>query len=447
MLTIAYLANLIPSAVEPYVLEEIEELQRRGVRVVAGSVRHPRPQTGEMRNPQIVLQSWNPGVLASAAGLCVRKGTLLRPLLKRILFSGDEGLVQRMKALAHTFLGACYAVLLEGRGVGHIHVHHGYFGSWIAMTAARLLGVPFSMTLHGSDLLLHGAYLDLKLGQCAFCVTISEYNRDYILRRYAGFDPGKVLVSRLGVDVCEEVDQPKRCPGDSFRILTVGRLHAVKDHAFLVRACSELAARGLDFHCEIAGDGPERNRLERLISNCGLSDQVRLPGYMRREEVNELYDRADLVVITSRSEGIPLVLMEAMARGKIVLAPAITGIPELITSGETGFLYEPGSRRDFVGQVLQIHSLWQPPPAEKLEEKIGGCCCSSRPDSTDGMLEKIGRTAREQVRRKFNRNINLEKFAETFIERVRSGSERRRHENSVLQQVQLSLQRDRSLPV
>lgn len=445
MLTVAYLANVLPSAVEPYVMEEIAELRRRGVRVVAGSVR--RPATGNGPDPQIVLQGWNLTVLASAAILCVRKWSLLAPLLKRILFSGREGLAQRVKGLVHTFLGAGYAKLLEGRQVEHIHVHHGYFGSWIAMTAAQLLGVPFSMTLHGSDLLLHGAYLDTKLSLCAFCVTISEYNRDYILRRYPGVDPGKVLVSRLGVEVCEEVDLAQCRPGDCFRILTVGRLHAVKDHAFLVRGCSELAAGGLHLQCEVAGDGPERKRLERLILSLGLSERVRLLGHVGREEMNALYDRADLIVITSRSEGIPLVLMEAMARGKIVLAPAITGIPELIRDGETGFLYQPGSMRDFVGQVSTIRLLGQKSSPEKLIAKIDERCCSLPPDSMEAPLEKIGRAAREQVRRRFNRNINLEKFAETFIGRVRSGSESGGHENPVLQQVQLSLQRNGSVPV
>lgn len=448
MLTIAYLANELPCAVEPYVMEEMEELRKRGVRVIAGSVRLPQMRSSEIgeSDPQIVLQSLNPTVLASAAVLFARQWTRLAPLVKRILFCGPEGLAQRLKALAHTFLGACYATLLTGRGVEHIHVHHGYFGSWIALTAARLMGVEFSMTLHGSDLLLHGAYLDTKLAHCAFCVTISEYNRNYILRQYPGVDPRKVLVARLGVDVGEEArptDLPQRRGGDAFNILTVGRLHAVKGHAFLVRACSELAARGLHFKCDIAGEGPEQKHLEWLISSCGLSREVRLVGHVRREATNDLYDRADVMVITSRSEGIPLVLMEAMARGKIVLAPAITGIPELVVAGETGFLYEPGSMHDFVQQVLRIRSLEQPSLAEKIDRR----CCSPPADSTDGPLERIGRAAGEQVRRKFNRKINLERFAETFIERVKPGSEQSAHANPVLQQVQLSLQRDRSLPV
>ncbi|MGB8062799.1 MAG: glycosyltransferase family 4 protein [Candidatus Sulfotelmatobacter sp.] len=439
MLTVAYLANELPCAVEPYVMEEIGELRKRGVRVIAASVWRPHMRGGEVGDgdPQLVLQRLRPIVLASAALLCVRGWARLAPLMKRILYRGREGFVQRLKALAHTVLGVCYAALLKERGVEHIHVHHGYFGSWIAMTAARLLGVEFSMTLHGSDLLMHGAYLDTKLAHCAFCLTISEYNRNYILRRYPGVDPRKVLVGRMGVDVGDEVHPPglpQRSAGDSFNILTVGRLHAVKDQAFLVRACSELAARGVHFKCDIAGEGPERKRLERLISSCGLSRQVRLLGYTAREETNALYYRADLMVITSRSEGIPLVLMEAMARGKIVLAPAITGIPELVVAGETGFLYQPGSMHDFVEQVLWIQS---------LSRKADRHCCSPPVDS----LGRIGCAAQEQVRQKFNGRINLERFAETFIERVRPGSERRAHENPVLQQVQLSLQRDRSLPV
>jgi len=439
MLTVAYLANELPCAVEPYVMEEIEELRKRGVQVVAGSVRRrSQVRSGEIGelDPRIVLQRLRPVVLASAALLCVRRWARLAPLMKRILVCGREGLLQRVKALAHTFLGACYAALLKGRRVEHIHVHHGYFGSWIAMTAARLMGVEFSMTLHGSDLLLHGAYLNTKLAHCAFCVTISEYNRNYILRQYPGVDPGKVLVARIGVDVGDEVHPPdlsERRDGDSFNILTVGRLHAVKDHAFLVRACSELAARGLHFKCDIAGQGPERKRLARLISRSGLSQKVQLLGHIAREETKALYERADLMVMTSRSEGIPLVLMEAMAKGKIVLAPAITGIPELVVAGETGFLYEPGSMCDFVEQVLWIQS---------LSRKVDRHCCSPPAGSADGPLGRIGRAAREQVRRKFNRRINLERFAETFIERVRPGSERSAHESPVLQQVQLSLQRD-----
>jgi colanic acid/amylovoran biosynthesis glycosyltransferase len=205
MLTVAYLANQFPSAVEPYVAEEIEELRGRGIRVIAGSVRRPVTDEGSARKcaPEIVLQPLKGIVLLQAISLCMRQWKRISPLIARVLFHSAERPLKRMKALVHTGLGACYAALLEGQGVEHIHVHHGYFGSWIAMVAARLLGVEFSMTLHGSDLLLHGTYLDVKLESCAFCLTVSEYNRRYILERYPKVDAEKVIVARLGVEVSQ----------------------------------------------------------------------------------------------------------------------------------------------------------------------------------------------------------------------------------------------------
>jgi colanic acid/amylovoran biosynthesis glycosyltransferase len=430
MLTVAYLANQFPSAVEPYVIEEIEELCRRGVRVIAGSVRRPRTEALTIqREPEVVLQALSAIILLRALSLCVRQWRRISPLTGRVLFRGHEGPFQRMKALVHTWLGACYAVLLQGRGVDHIHVHHGYFGSWIAMVAARLLGVEYSMTLHGSDLLLHGVYLDAKLESCKFCLTVSEYNRRYILQRYRAIDAEKVVVARMGVEVSEHEALPMprvRTSRDPFMLLAVGRLHAVKDHAFLVRACEQLQGLDVHFECSLAGDGPERRNLQSLIRKCSLEERVTLLGQVAREHINSLYDRADVVVLTSRSEGIPLVLMEAMARGKIVLAPAITGIPELVTGGETGFLYEPGSLDDFVARLLFIRSLTQGVDDPDLHPYIL---------SMARQLDSVRHSARVRVRHDFNRSRNLESFGDLFLQRIAPRTESVPHENLVLQQI------------
>jgi colanic acid/amylovoran biosynthesis glycosyltransferase len=234
----------------------------------------------------------------------------------------------------HTWLGAYYAVLLQERDVAHIHVHHGYFGSWIGMTAAKLLAISYSFTLHGSDLLTHGVYLDAKLEGCLFCVTISEYNRQYILQKFPFLESEKVIVSRLGVAVPDKVESIRSCSaGSPLKLLAVGRLHPVKDHAFLIRACAQLRDAGLKFECTIAGDGPERSSLMKMVRKHQMEGRVTLLGHVANSDMDVLYRRSDAVVLTSRSEGIPLVLMEAMARGKPVLAPAITGIPELVASG------------------------------------------------------------------------------------------------------------------
>lgn len=428
MLTVAYLANQFPSAVEPYVIEEIEELRRRGVRVIAGSVRKTRtdPTSPVRCEAEIVLQSLRAIIFLQAVGLCMRHWKRISPLVVRIIFRGNEGPFKRLKALLHTWLGACYAVLLEKRGTDHIHVHHGYFGSWVAMVAARLLDVGFSMTLHGSDLLLHGTYLDTKIESCRLCLTVSEYNRRYILQHYPNVDEEKVVAARLGVDVPECAAPPAETRTDSFTILTVGRLHAVKDHAFLIQACARLQRLNMPFECLIAGEGPERSNLESLIRRSELQGRITLLGHMERGPINSLYDRADVVVLTSRSEGIPLVLMEAMARGKIVLAPAITGIPELIIHGKTGFLYEAGSLDNFVYRLLSIRGLTRAQDHSGLSREVHLAALQ---------LDRVRHAAHLHIHSNFDRSKNLANFGDLFLQRVATQIESLPHEDFVLQQI------------
>ena len=412
MPTIAYLANQFPSQVEPYVPAEIRELRSRGFEVVPGSARASLDAELESCVSETVyLQPLRLWLLVRAAWLCLRKSRSMPDLLSRVLMRGTEGPSRRVRALLHTWLGAYYALLLEGRGVEHIHVHHGYFASWIAMVAARLLGITFSMTLHGSDLLLHKAYLDSKLQNCSFCVTVSEFNRQHILEHFPNIRPDKVVVQHLGItSLALDSNISATHSPVSFVMLAVGRLHPIKDHAFLVRACQQLKARGLNCHCLIAGEGQERTQLEKLIKDLDLQAEVELLGHLSRRQLDSYYALANLVVLTSRSEGIPLVLMEAMARGRVVLAPNITGIPELVVEGKTGFLYRAGALEDFVSRVEMIH-----------ESRADlACICSA---------------ARQHVSQYFDRDKNLAAFSNLFVGRMSRRAQNDTHENPILQQI------------
>ena len=221
------------------------------------------------------------------------------------------------------------------------------------MVAARILGVSFSLTLHGSDVLLHAAYLDTKLKHCKFAITVSTYNRKHILEHYPTIAPDSILVQRLGVDPQEiSCRAPRDRDADSCTvILSVGRLHPVKDHAFLLKGCRQLKDHGTNFLCLIAGQGPERARLEGMIRDLDLSREVELLGQLSRAQLDSFYSIANLAVLTSRSEGVPVALMEAMSHGCVVVAPDITGIPELVEDCKTGFLYKAGSLAHFVERV------------------------------------------------------------------------------------------------
>jgi len=418
MTTVAYIANEFPSVLEPYVKDEIGELRRRGVRVICCSGKRVGPWglSGADRSLWDETRYFQPLAdddLVRATRRLAADRSALWQFVKPTLWECGVSPTKRLRVLAHTMMGSALAAELEPLGVEHIHAHHGYFASWMALVAARLLGIGFSFTLHGSDLLQRADLMATKLRACRFCFTVSDFNRNYILEHYPSTPAVKVIVRRLGVDrvfpspVPTDQDRQHR-----FSLLAVGRLHRVKNYSFLIQACAVLRDEGLDVICWIVGEGPERSALERQIGKLRLQDRVYLTGYLPPTHLFGYYRHADLVVLTSQSEGIPVVLMEAMAHEKLVLAPAITGIPELVEHGRTGFLYEPGSLPDFLSSVRWI-----------LRNKVS--------------LAEIPRAAAANVACFYNRQRNLRSFADMLLSRIAKSNTD--HAHSLLQQIRLSV--------
>jgi colanic acid/amylovoran biosynthesis glycosyltransferase len=419
MTAIAYIANEFPSALEPYVMDEIAELRRHDVQVVCCSGKRVAPDGLSLSERTFWKETHfcqplsDEELLKAARRLAADRGAAWG-VAKPLVCDRHASVSRRVRTFGHTLMGAALAEELAPLEVTHIHAHHGYFASWMALVSARLLGIGFSFTLHGSDLLRRADLMAAKLEACHFCVTVSDFNRRHILLSYPATPPEKIIVQRLGVD--RILPWPQDSPatssaGREMSLLAVGRLHRVKDYAFLIRACAELRGQGLAFICRIAGDGPERLTLQRQIAKLGLENHVRLVGHISRHDLIGYYGRADLIVMTSKSEGIPVALMEAMSHAKLVLAPAITGIPELVDDGRTGFLYRPGDLADFTGKIIWI---------------------SDRQDSLAG----VGRAAAAMVSTSYNRQQNLRTFAEQFLKRVHRGGE---NADPLLQQIRLSV--------
>lgn len=431
MTTIAYIANELPSPLEPYVIDEITELRQRGVAVICCSGKRVPPNDLSLAERAVwketrFFQPLTDEELVRALRRLASDRRSLWRLMQPVLCERGASAGRRIRTLGHTVMGAALAEQLEPLRVEHIHAHHGYFASWMALAAARLMGIGFSFTLHGSDLLQRADLLAAKLRACRFCVTVSDFNRQYIFRNYPSTPSEKVLVQRLGVDhalpwpasvaaTCGENHDQRNHARENhgrFCLLSVGRLHRVKDYAFLIQACSMLRDRGLDFLCWIVGEGQERPALERQIVALGLQARVYLIGHVPHSKLTGYYRYADLVVMTSRSEGIPVVLMEAMAHEKLVLAPAITGIPELVEHQRTGFLYPPGSLPDFVSAVGWIQA-------------------------NKSSLAGIQRAAAASIAASYNRQRNLRAFAEQFLARIQQPDGD--HAHPLLQQVRLSV--------
>ena len=411
MLSVAYITNEFPAAVEPYVWEEILELRRNGITVVPCSVRRTRDVPASLE--EITAQTlylfpvFFPTLLR-AAWLGLRHGRTVAGLLGVVLTHRRESPLRRIRSVAHTLLGVYYARCFKesadrayprtSRVFCGMDCHDGcaFAGNYLQHDFAWFR-FAFTPCIPGCEI------TKLQILSHHF-----EFNRQHILANYASVTAEKIRVQRMGVNVLTDHAEAGG-PGklDSrLMMLSVGRLHEVKDHAFLLQACNQLKSRGIDFICLIAGEGPERSNLEKLIRDFGLQHQVTLLGHVSRAKLETYYAMCDMVVLTSKSEGVPLTLMEAMAQGRVVLAPAITGIPELIMDGITGFLYHPGSLDDFIAKIEAVRD--------------------ARP-----MLGPIRRRARQHVLEHFDRATNLAEFAELFPALIAGTS----NENSLLQQI------------
>ncbi len=251
---------------------------------------------------------------------------------------------------------AVLADFLKKRAVCHVHVHFAYGAAEVARFVKALTGVPYSLSIHGSDVLLENPLLEEKLRQASFIVSNCRYFVGHLTSRFPSLASQKFYVIRGGVDMADPRWQPAPLPPSDggLRLLNVARLAPVKAHHVLIDALAQLKNHGIPFTCRIIGEGPLRPDLENRIHRLGLSDAVQLLGARQEPEVREQYDWSQVVVLSSRSEGTPMTLIEAMAKARAVVAPRITAIPEMVADGDSGLLFTPGSAADLAGQLTRL---------------------------------------------------------------------------------------------
>ena len=263
-------------------------------------------------------------------------------------------------ALAYFAEAMRLAPEMERRGVTHVHNHFANPASVVGLAASRYLGIGWSVTLHGlSD--FAGSMTPLlarKLEDAAFVATATEWGRDRLLEIREGKHGHKVHVVRCGVEV-ECLPPPRRSapgPGEPLEILCVGRLSPEKAHLGLVEAFGSLVRSGVDCRLVLIGGGPEEGAIRALIAAQGLQARVDLRGPQPEPVVLDAMARAHVFALSSRMEGLPVVLMEALALELPVVAPAITGIPELVVPGETGLLFPAGEWEEMAERLRVLSS-------------------------------------------------------------------------------------------
>ena len=267
-----------------------------------------------------------------------------------------------------------FAFHMQHNGISHVHAHFANHPAAVAFIIHRLSGIPYSFTAHGADLQVDQHMLCEKIKESAFTLTISEYNKKFIAEK-CGVDLGKkVSVLYCGVDTnffTPPIDKPQANLGEKFTILTIGTFYEVKGHKFLIEACKILENQGLDFNCFLVGSGPFQDQLNKQVIKSGLENRVIFYGQRNRQEIADLLKKADVLAMPSiptdngRREGIPVVIMEAMASGRPVVASNISGIPEIVKDGVNGFLIPP---KDPISLAKALTDLYND---ESLRVKFG----------------------------------------------------------------------------
>lgn len=272
----------------------------------------------------------------------------------------------RLQTLLHFEEGVYAAYLLRHEGIDHLHAHFIDRAVLVALVAGRLLDKPYSLTAHAADIYTRAVLVREKLSNARFVVTVSQYNKNHLLKTYPGIDPGKIHILHPWVDVAQFVPPASRPIRPRFHILSVGRLVEKKGHADLIDACALLHEQGLDFECQIVGEGPLRGELEKRITGHALEAKVHLLGPLPPERVLELLGLwADVFalpcVIASNGDrdGIPVSLAEAMAMELPVVSTDIVGIRELVQPG-AGLLVPPHDAKALAGALHYISLHDQP---------------------------------------------------------------------------------------
>lgn len=346
---LAYLVNQYPRTSHSFIRREILALEGNGVPVRRFSLRplsEPLVEEADRRELEATRIVLDEGVGRHAAA--VAAAALATPLAflrtarlaVRLGRRSDRGVVRHLIYLAEA---AVLVRWLRRDRVEHLHAHFGTNSAAVALLCRALGGPPYSFTVHGSEMerpdLLS---LDEKIAKAAFAIAISSFGRAQICRWVREEDWPRVHVvhTGLGPDLLDE--QPSPVPLAP-RLVCVARLVRLKGHAVLLDAAARLAAEGVPFEIVLAGDGPERRHLEERVRRLGLAGKVHFAGWVSAAQVRDAIRAARALVLPSLSEGLPVVVMEALALGRPVIASALSAIPELVEPGVTGWLVPAGS--------------------------------------------------------------------------------------------------------
>lgn len=403
---------MFPQTSETFIANEILRVERTGAPVRIYSYRQP-VETVEHECVRLIQSpvQYLPDPLWKSLGKLIGQARAMRRLeparfRKTLAYVGRVSIRDRSLDVWKRLLQALYLAWdLRQENVTHVHAHFAHQATQVAMLASMLSGISFSFTGHAKDVYTaRPRNLKEKVEQAAFAVTCTGANQTYLRSLVAPADREKIELAYHGVDIEKFSPEPSRSDADETvpLVLSVGRLVAKKGFTDLIEALAHLRATGVQFRALLVGEGPDRRMLEQRRRAAGLDDILDMPGACSQEALVDVYRRATVFALPCRvlrngdRDGIPNVLMEAMAMAIPVVSTSISGIPELVSSDENGLLVP---ERDPVAFSSSLESVIRDPE----------------------LARRLGAEGRRTVSEKFSSDVTALKLSGLFSRATQAG--------------------------
>ncbi|MEK0162489.1 glycosyltransferase [Phaeobacter sp. A36a-5a] len=367
---IAYILNTYPQPSHSFIRREVQALERQGHVIHRIAMRRssaPLVDPGDQAEQARTIYVLDRGAIGLLRALMRSARRTPRRLIGALCMAwrlGAASHVGRLRHLIYLAEAAYVADYAAQQEIAHLHAHFGTNATTVALLASELGGPGYSFTTHGPEEFDAPQPLSLgeKLNRARFAVAISSFGRSQ-LSRWAAFGSWERLkVVHCGIEPARFAD-PAPLPEGALRIAAIGRFVEQKGQMMLIEAMERLVADYPDLHLALIGDGEMRPDLEAAIAKHRLGDHVTLTGWLSEADVRAELARAQALVMPSFAEGLPMVVMEAMAAARPVIATYIAGTPELVLPGETGWLVPAG---DPAALAQAIRDLAATPHAKRV---------------------------------------------------------------------------------
>jgi colanic acid/amylovoran biosynthesis glycosyltransferase len=394
---VAYLTTEYPKGSHTFIRREIDELERRGYEIVRISIRRcsdalvdPADIEEDSKTFYCLNRPFWELIGATALQLALHPGRWWNAVSAALAMHrrSDRGLIAH---LAYVVEACRLTRYLRAQRIDHLHVHFGTNSAAVARCIRRLGGPPYSVTVHGPNEFdaPHGLSLAEKLMEAEFIVAISDFCAAQLRRWLPHQHWNKIQIVRctVGQEYFRKVSPIK---AESRTLLCIGRLSAQKGQHVLIEAMDVLRGRGVEGQLVLAGDGEMRDELEAHIARRGLESSVTIAGWIDEARVREMLQSSRALVQPSFAEGLPVVIMEALAMARPVIATMVAGIPELVRQGENGWLVPAGNVEEL---------------ADAMQDAL-----SATPDQ----LNQMGLAGRERVRQMHYTSTEVERLDRLF---------------------------------